>query len=451
MNPLYQLKKIIDECSSNDAIIYKNKSYSYFWLKERISYWENCLKQESVEMGSIIVLLLDFSPDAIALFIALLNHNCILVPLAPGAQVHKEECLELTEAQYIAEIDSKYEIKMTRHSDQLSQNKYWEKLRELSHPGLVLFSSGSTGKSKAVVHDVFPLLNKFVLPKKQKRVIGFLLFDHIGGLNTLFYTLFNAGCFIAVDDRRPESICTLIEKHRVNALTTTPTFLNLFILSQAYERHDLSSLQIINYGTEIMPDTTLRKLYELFPGIRFSQAYGLSEVGVLPVRSENSNSLWLKIDQSQCGYRVVDGLLEIKTDSSMLGYLNAPNPFTEDGWFKTGDAIEERGEYFRILGRKSELINVGGEKVYPAEVENVVKQLEGVVEVVVSSLPHPIIGNVITAKIKLADIESLTNFRSRLFAFCRDKLAPYKIPRKISFTENSLYNYRFKKSRMTEF
>lgn len=67
----------------------------------------------------------------------------------------------------------------------------------------------------------------------------------------------------------------------------------------------------------------------------------------------------------------------------MLGYLNAPSPFTDDGWFITGDSVEVNGEYLKILGRKSELINVGGEKVYPQEVENIILELGNVREVTV--------------------------------------------------------------------
>ena len=75
--------------------------------------------------------------------------------------------------------------------------------------------------------------------------------------------------------------------------------------------------------------------------------------------------------------RVVDGLLEVKAKSAMLGYLNAPSPFTDDGWFKTGDSVLENG-YYKILGRKSEIINVGGEKVYPQEVENIMLKMQEV-------------------------------------------------------------------------
>ena len=74
----------------------------------------------------------------------------------------------------------------------------------------------------------------------------------------------------------------------------------------------------------------------------------------------------------------------------MLGYLNAPSPFDEDGFMNTGDQVEQDGEWIRILGRESEIINIGGEKVYPAEIESVVLQLDGVEDVAVYGKSHPI-------------------------------------------------------------
>ena len=72
----------------------------------------------------------------------------------------------------------------------------------------------------------------------------------------------------------------------------------------------------------------------------------------------------------------------------MLGYLNAPSPFESGGWFNTQDLVEANGEYIRILGRKSELINVGGEKVHPTEIENVMLQIENVKDVTVRGKPN---------------------------------------------------------------
>ena len=273
------------------------------------------------------------------------------------------------------------------------------------------------------------------------------MFDHIGGVNTLLYNLSNAGCVITVEDRRPETICAAIQDYRVELLPTSPTFLNLLLVSEAYRNYDLSSLRTVTYGTEVMPESTLRRFNQLFPDVRMLQTYGLSEVGILRSKSRSSDSLWVKVGGEGFETRVVDGMLEIKAQSAMLGYLNAPSPFTEDGWFITGDAVEVDGEYLKILGRKSELINVGGEKVYPAEVESVIQQMEGVEDVAVRGESHPITGHVVAARVRVTTNETLPEVRKRIAGFCKGKLARYMIPQRVELADSSLHGERFKKMR----
>ncbi len=203
----------------------------------------------------------------------------------------------------------------------------------------------------------------------------------------------------------------------------------------------------MTYGTEVMPESTLQRFHQLFPEIRLLQTYGLSEVGILRSKSKSSDSLWVKIGGEGFETRVVDGMLEIKAQSAMMGYLNAEDPFTEDGWFKTGDAVEVDGEYFKILGRKSEIINVGGEKVYPAEVESVLQLMEGVEDIAVTGAPNPITGQMVTARVKLSTDESLGDFRKRMREFCRGQLDRYKIPQKITLVDETMYGERYKKMR----
>lgn len=89
----------------------------------------------------------------------------------------------------------------------------------------------------------------------------------------------------------------------------------------------------------------------------------------------------------------------------MLGYLNAATPFTKDGWFMTGDMVETIGDEIRIIGRNSEIINVGGEKVFPAEIENILLKLAEVEDVVVSGEKNLILGNIVVARVKIkADV-----------------------------------------------
>jgi acyl-CoA synthetase (AMP-forming)/AMP-acid ligase II len=130
------------------------------------------------------------------------------------------------------------------------------------------FSSGSTGKSKAAFHDFVAVLEKFKVPRHRRRMLTFLLLDHLGGINTLFHALSNEGAAVAVGSRDPEVICRAIEQFRVQILPTNPTFLNLLLLSSAHRQFDLPSLETITYGTEAMPQETLDRLHEAFPNVR---------------------------------------------------------------------------------------------------------------------------------------------------------------------------------------
>src|SRR6202011_5481922 len=96
-------------------------------------------------------------------------------------------------------------------------------------------------------------------------------------------------------ERTPDSVCAAIETHRIELLPTTPTFLRLLLMADAVRRYDLSSLKIITYGTEPMPPSTLAAVREALPQVRFKQTYGLSELGILPTRSRDSGSVWLKL------------------------------------------------------------------------------------------------------------------------------------------------------------
>jgi acyl-CoA synthetase (AMP-forming)/AMP-acid ligase II len=146
--------------------------------------------------------------------------------------------------------------------------------------------------------------------------------------------------------------------------------------------------------------------------------------------------------------RVVDGAFQIKAKSAMLGYLNAPSPFTEDGWFETGDLVEVDGEFVRFLGRKSEIINVGGEKVFPAEVENAIQTLDNVADVAVYGEKNPITGQIVCADVMLQNPEDTRAFTQRLKAHCRGKMQNYKVPVKVRVLEGQLHGDRFKKMRL---
>lgn len=429
-----------------DAIVWREQVFSYAWLAARVDYWRGELASRQIPRGAVVAIEADFSPNAVALFLALVEQGAILVPLTSSVAAQRAELLQTAEVEWVIAID-RADVATFEQTSVHASHAYFRALRAAGHPGLVLFSSGSTGKSKAAVHDLTNILEKFHTPRHRLRTISFLLYDHIGGINTMLYTLANGGCLVTVEDRTADGVLSAVARHRVELLPTSPTFLNMVLISEAHARHDLSSLRTVTYGTEPMPESTLRRFHALFPQVQLTQTYGLSEVGILRSKSKSSDSLWVKIGGEGFETRVVDGLLEIKARSSMLGYLNAPSPFTADGWFITGDEVEVDGEYLRILGRKSEIINVGGQKVYPAEVEGIVQELDGVLDATVYAEPNALTGQIVCVRVALRDEEDPRAFARRLKQFCVGRLEMFKIPVKVQVASGPQHGARFKKMR----
>ena len=434
--------------TEKEAIVWKDQSFNYQWLIEKLADWYDHLIDLEIKQGALVVIEADFSPNAISLFLALIKHNCLIMPIHYSTK--NQECMkEIGQAEFLFKVDAEDQVTSTPLS-QKACHEYYEKLRKRNHPGLILFSSGTSGEPKGAVHDFVNLLEKFKKKRTSLKIINFLLFDHWGGLNTMFHTLSNAGTVFTLNKRSPDAVCDFIEKYGIEVLPTSPTFIGFLLLSGAYKRYDLSSLKTISYGTEPMPESTLQKLNDVFSSVNLLQTYGLIEVGVLRSKSKSSNSLWVKVGGEGYQTRIVDDLLEIKANSTMLGYLNAPNPFTEDGWYQTGDSVEVDGEYIKILGRKSEMINVGGEKVYPAEIESVIQELVNISDVTAYSEKNPITGQIVCVRIRLNHDENHKDLKKRVKAYCRDKMSSYKVPVKIEIMTEKLHNERFKKIRSWE-
>jgi long-chain acyl-CoA synthetase len=427
------------------ALIWKDKKYTYANLIDRINFWKN--KLMFINEGSIVGLESDFTPETIAILFTLIHKNIIIVPLDISQLEKNNKKIEIAELDYLIKIDQGENAIILNSTSIGSKNSLYVSIIRSRNPGLVLFTSGSSGQPKAALHDLSKLLLKFKNKRESLLTINFLLFDHWGGLNTLFHILINGGTVVFLENRNPDYVCELIDKHKVELLPTSPTFLNMMLLSRAYERHDLKSLKIITYGSEPMPESVLKKLNFIFPNLKLQQTYGLIELGVMSSKSKDNQSLWVKIGGNGFQIRVCEGLLEIKSDSAMIGYLNAESPYTEDGWFKTGDAVEVDGEYYKILGRKSELINVGGEKVYPQEVENIIISIDDVLDVQVYGEKHPFTGNIVCAKVLINSEIDQDLLKREIKRLCKLKLESFKNPVKIIFVNTPFFSNRFKKQR----
>lgn len=365
-------------------------------------YFADILKNDtvylsSVEAGDVVALIGDFEPQSIAALLNLVDKGAIVVPLTEETSSQHEYFFEQACVHKVLKDGAATEIS-ARVSHPLI-----DELRNKGNAGLVLFSTGTTGKQKAILHDFTRFLKRFETPRPTLRTLSFLLFDHIGGLNTLLHTLYNRGVVISPVERTVDSVLKTCAQHDVEVLPTTPTFLRMMLMSGKVPKDVPDSLRIITYGTERMDQPTLDDLCRLLPNVDFRQTFGMSELGIVRVKSEARDSLFMRIGGEGVETKVVDGVLQIRSDNRMLGYLNAPSPFDVNGWYDTKDVVEERDGLYKVVGRQTEVINVGGQKFMASEVESAAMAIDGVQFARAEARDNPITGQHVQLTVSLPD------------------------------------------------
>lgn len=440
----------LKEFDSKIAIVHDNIETSYKELFKSIHNYLKLLEEKKVLNGSIVAIKGDYSKDCIALFLACYLNNNIIVPLTETGK--DDISLKLSEAKVdiLIEFENEIAVFSEINSDK-NKHEIIKNLVNLNEPGLILFSSGSTGKPKAMIHNLANLINSYI-NKREKNIslLILLMYDHIGGINTLLNSLAMGSKLVIPSKREPNEICKLIEEHKIKILPASPTFLNLILISKAYKTYNLSSLRMITYGTEPMPESLLIKIKNEFPKVKLLQTFGTSETGIASTQSMSSNSTFMKIDDPNLEYKIVENELWLKSKTQVLGYLNSSmESFTDDGWFKTGDLVElgENG-YLKIIGRNKEVINVGGQKVLPSEIESVLLEIEEIEDCTAFSEKNNITGQNVAVKVKVKTQMSNREAKRLIRNYCKNKMENYKIPTTVIVQDEMEVGSRFKKNRL---
>ena len=430
--------------NSKNAIVFEDRIYTYEEFVKQIKDYKDILDKHNIS-SKVVVILGDYSFYNLALFFALYENKNIIVPITSNIKKVQDDFIKESFCQTIIKTDEK-NLLIQNLKTTFSHNMI-DNLREKNSSGLILFSSGSTGKPKAMIHNLDTLIDSFKDKKeKSMNMLVFLMFDHIGGLNTVFNALCMGACLIIPKIKDAKTICELIEKYKIMVLPSSPTFLNLILISEEYKNYDLSSLRMITYGTETMPQSLLLKLKEVFPKVKFLQTFGTSETGISTTSSKSSNSLFMKLEDINGEYKIVENELWLRSKTQVLGYLNASmDSFTSDGWFKTGDLVEVDGEYIKIIGRAKEVINVGGQKVLPSEIESIILEMEEISDCMVYGEKNAITGQTVVCDVVLN--QEVENIKKRVRVFCKDRLDAYKIPTKVNVVDKTNFSDRFKKIR----
>lgn len=426
------LQKKFDKEKDFTFLIKNNKKLNLSELLKKKLYHLNDIKP-----GDVVALIGDFDKVTIKNLIFLIDIKAIIVPLTVETKQDHSFFFETAQVDFVIKGNILTKIKNNKKKNFLIQ-----KIQK-KNAGLILFSSGSTGKPKAILHAMPHFLDRFKISnRKNLKTLSFLLFDHIGGIHTLFYALFNGSTLIVPNNRTVDHIIKISKKYSIDVLPATPTFLKILLMKKNIEKIMPKSIKIVTYATEIMNELTLKILCKKFKKIDFRQKYGMSEMGIFRVVSKKRDSTFFRIIDKNVKTKIIKNILYIKSKYKMLGYLNSKNPINNDGWYKTNDIVEKKDNFIKIIGRKDKVINIGGLKVIPNFIEEKILLFNGVLYCKVFGKNNPITGQHIEAIVEPKDFKRFN--KSKFNNFIQKNIQNFMQPKRIIF-EKIKISHRQKK------
>jgi len=376
-----------------------------------------------------------------------INNSSIYNPYCKAADyytVFKHIILSLLIDEEVILLDSDFTeselINLTGHSDYDEFIKPVEKsnlpilsskselIKKLSNStknwNVTLFTSGTTGIPKKVSHN-FNSITRFVKVsgRNEKSIWGFAYNPtHMAGIQVFFQALLNGNSIIRLFGLDTKKIYNEIKDNNITHISATPTFYRLLLPCSEV----ILSVERITSGGEKFNEKTFQQLNEIFPNAKITNVYASTEAGTL---FASQNDIFSVRPEYEHLIHIENN--ELLIHSSLMGSTET----NVDEWYNTGDVIENVSQKplkFRFLNRKSEMINVGGYKVNPLEVEEAIFALTGIKNVRVYSKSNSVLGNIICCEV-VASSKQITELTLR--TFLQSKIQEFKIPRIIRFVD----------------
>ena len=272
-----------------------------------------------------------------------------------------------------------------------------------------------------------------------------------GGLQVLLTVLTTGSELVTVSPPTIPALCDAALAYQPTHVSATPTFWRSFLLYLGTRVTDLH-LKQITLGGEIADESILGRLRATFNDARVSHIYASTEAGALfSVQDGHAGfpATWLETGIDGVGLRIRDGVLQVRSPRAMKRYVNKDTGtvITPDGWLITGDMVEQVGNRVLFRGREDVMLNVGGAKVRPEEVEALLLGLPEVVEASVYGVPNPLTGMVVGADIVLRAGLMESDARRSILAHLRKEMESYKVPRILHFVDRIEVSVAGKKER----
>ncbi|MFC1932492.1 class I adenylate-forming enzyme family protein [Chloroflexota bacterium] len=483
-------------CPDKDAVVFEGKRYTFSQLHERVNRLGNALSNLGIQKGDRVAMLQVNTSQCAEVYFAVAKIGAIYVPLNFRAKGNELTYMlnsaeastlfmgeryvdlansikpEVASLKHLVSLDSQHDG-MLYYEDMIKSAPADEIFTEIddNDTTILMYTAGTTGFPKGVMlsHNSFGVyVLENVSPadpvSEEKNILTVPLY-HVAGIQAMMAAIYGGRTLVMERQFEPKEWMGLVEAEKVSRAMMVPTMLKQLMDNPDFDKHDLSSLQVITYGAAPMPMEVIKKAVELFPGVSFINAFGQTETAstITTLSPEDHNITGTEEEKekklerlssigkpmSDIEMKIVDeegnelsqgevGEIVARGPRVMSGYWKdeekTEKTIDKDGWVHTGDiGYVDKAGYFFLAGRATDMIIRAGENISPEEIEAVMYSYPKINEVAVIGVPDEEWGEVPMAVVVLKKGETATP--EELMEYCRANLASFKRPRSLVFLD----------------
>lgn len=304
----------------------------------------------------------------------------------------------------------------------IQQNKKWK---------LSLYTSGTTGRPKKISHDFKKLTRNVKINTNFKNDIWAFAYNptHMAGIQVFFQGLMNQNTFVYTFGIQQKKLPELIEKHKITNISATSTFYRNTLLY--FNNYQFESVKVVTFGGEKYDPHLENKIKYIFPNTKIRNIYASTEAGTLFIAKGNI----FQIPDAIFDYVKINDDNELLIHQSLIG--SSSSLLLENDWYKTGDIVDKLNtNHFIFKSRKSELINIGGYKVNPTEIENILVEIPGVIDLIIKPKKNSVTGQILAADVVREKFTNELELKKTIKKYASEHLQSWKVPRIIKFVES---------------
>jgi cyclohexanecarboxylate-CoA ligase len=418
------LARHVRERPNASALVFQDLVFSWKDVEERVLLVAAGLRRLGIAAGDVVALQLPNTPEFVLCYLAIARLGAVTCTLhMPYRGAEVQALMRHSGARLAICMPQSKQLFEGLGIAFAELQTLAPPVFDLGEPGpsdpfLLLYTSGTTAAPKGVVHPYRTMLGngRVSAPEhgihEQSRVLCAAPLSHLYGLYSLHCAWAVGACTVLLSAFKPDDLGSTVETLKPTALWTAPAHVAACRAAGAFERYDWSSLELAIVSGSIAAPALIRDFAERLPRCAITQLWGMTELqaGLYTRPGDPFEMSATTAGRPSPGTEArlsEEGELQVRGPSVFSGYLKDPaettKAFTPDGWFRTGDLGEARRGYFAITGRSKDLINRGGVKINPGDVEMLLDLHPKVLQSALVPMPDPVLGEKACLFISLKD------------------------------------------------